>query len=303
MNWFLIAFTSTVLWSVTNFIDKYLVSKYFQKRGLGVLMIFAASIGFFLLPIILLITRGQVFSLPPRDALILMASGIVYVFAILPYFFALRTEDASLVAPFFQSIPVFSYFLGLIFLGEHLSGRQIAASLLIIFGAVGLSIDFSQKSIFRWRIFGLMMLSSLLYALNIFFFKFMERDSNFWTTSFWEYAGFSLAAVGMLAISRYRREFMNSFKVNGLKVLGINSVNEIINIAAKIIFNFATLLAPLALVWTVNGMQPLVVLFFGFILTIFWPKIFNEDITKKTLAQKAIFIILIFIGGYLLNRY
>jgi uncharacterized membrane protein len=304
MNWFLIALASTVLWSSTNFIDKYLVSKYFQERGISVLMIFSALIGLVLLPVILIFNHGQVFNLPPRDIFILLVSGVVYVFAILPYFFALRDEDASLVAPYFQSIPVFSYFLGLIFLGEHLAGMQIFSALLIILGAVGLSMNFAgKKKFFRWRIFGLMMLSSFLYSLNIFFFKFMERGSDFWTTSFWEYAGFSLAAFGMLAIGRYRRQFFDSLKINGLPVLGINAANEIINIVAKMIFNFATLLAPLALVWTVNGSQPLVVLVFGIILTIFWPKVFKEDISRKNLLKKVIFIILIFIGGYFLNRY
>jgi transporter family protein len=301
MNWFLIALSSTVLWSSTNFIDKYLVSKYFQKRGIVVLMIFSALIGAVLLPVILVISHGQVFDLPLRDIFILLASGIVYVFAVLPYFFALRGEDTSLVAPFFQSIPVFSYFLGLIFLGEQLASLQIIASLLIILGAVGLSVNFSgNKNVFRWKIFSLMMLSSFLYSLNMFLFKFMERDSNFWTTSFWEYAGFSLAALAMLAIGRYRRDFFNAFKANGV---GVNAVNETINIIAKMLFNFASLLAPLALVWTVNGGQPLVVLIFGIILTIFWPKAFQEDITKKNLLKKVTFIILIFIGGYLLNRY
>ena len=292
-----------MLWSITEFIDKYLVIKYFQKRGLGVLMIFTSLIGLFLLPIILLISGGQVFNLPLRDALLLMASGIVYVFAVLPYFFALRKEDASLVIPFFQAIPVFSYFLGLIFLSEHLTALQISSSLLIVFGAVGLSINLTGKNVFRWRTFGLMMLSSFLFALNIFFFKYIERGSDFLTTSFWEYAGFSVAALGILAIGRYRREFMESLRANGIKILSINAANEAINIGAKIIFNFASLLAPLALVWTVFGTEPLIVLIMGVVLTIFLPKIFNEDITKKTLTQKAIFIILIFIGGYLLNRY
>jgi uncharacterized membrane protein len=302
MSWFLIAFISTLLWSSTNFFDKYLVSKYFQKRGIAVLMIFSALIGLLLLPIILLVRGGQVFALPPRDALILIGSGIVYVFAILPYFFALRHEDTSLVTPFFQSIPVFSYFLGLIFLGEQLTVIQVTAALLIILGAVGLSANFTaKKNIFRTRTFGLMMLSSFLYSLNIFFFKFMERGSDFWTTSFWEYTGFSLAALGMLLVGRYRRQFMESLKTNGLPVLGINATNEILNIVAKMIFNFATLLAPLALVWTVNGTQPLVVLVFGIILTVFWPKVFKENITKANLAKKVIFIILIFAGGCLLN--
>lgn len=304
MSWFFIAFISVVLWSSTNFIDKYLISKYFQKQGISVLMIFSALIGLFLLPIILAITRGSVFDLPLKDIFILLCSGIIYVFAILPYFFALRDEDTSLVVPFFQSIVVFSYFLGLIFLGEQLTGLQIIASLLIIFGAVGLSANFfGKKNLFRWRIFGLMMLSSFMFSLNMFLFKFMERDSNFWTTCFWEYAGFSLAALAMLAIGRYRREFFESFKANGLKVFGINAMTEVLNIIAKIIFNFATLLAPLALVQIVNGFQPLVVLIFGIILTMFWPKAFSEDITKKNLLKKVVFIILIFVGGYLLNRY
>jgi drug/metabolite transporter (DMT)-like permease len=304
MSWFLIALISVVLWSSTNFIDKYLVSKYFQKQGISVLMIFSALIGLILLPIILVITKGLVFDLPLRDILILLASGVIYVLAILPYFFALREEDTSLVVPYFQSIAVFSYFFGLIFLGEQLTGPQIAASLLIIFGAVGLSANFSgKKNFFRWRTFYLIMASSFMYSLNMFLFKFMERDSNFWTTSFWEYAGFSLAALAMLSVGRYRREFKESFKANGPKVLGINAANEIINIVAKIIFNFATLLAPLALVRIVGGFQPLVVLFLGIILTMFWPKAFKEDITRKNLLKKIIFIILIFIGGYLLNRY
>jgi len=170
MSWFLIAFTSTLFWSATNFIDKYLISRYFKERGIAVLMIFSALIGLALLPVILIIKGGQVFDLPWGDILILLVSGIIYVFAILPYFFALRDEDASLVAPFFQSIPVFSYFLGLIFLGEQLTGLQMIAALLIILGAVGLSADFSgRKKLFRWRTFGLMMLSSFLYSLNIFF--------------------------------------------------------------------------------------------------------------------------------------
>jgi len=156
---------------------------------------------------------------------------------------------------------------------------------------------------FAGELFGLMMLSSFLFALNIFFFKYIERGSDFLTTSFWEYAGFSVAALGILAIGRYRREFMESLRANGIKILSINAANEAINIGAKIIFNFASLLAPLALVWTVFGTEPLIVLIMGVVLTIFLPKIFNEDITKKTLTQKAIFIILIFIGGYLLNRY
>jgi transporter family protein len=303
MSWFFIAFISTLLWSATNFIDKYLISRYFKERGIAVLMIFSALIGLVLLPFIWIFSGGRVFDLGSGDIFILVGSGVLYVFAILPYFFALRREDASLVVPFFQSIPVFSYFLGLIFLGENLSAWQIFASILIISGAVGLSLDISGKmKMFRFKTFSLMMLSSFMYALNIFMFKFMEKGSDFWTVSFWEYSGFSLAAIALLTVSKWRRQMIDNIKEHGWRALGLNSINEVVNIIAKMIFNFATLLAPLALVWAVNGAQPLVVLVFGFVLTLLWPKIFKEDISRRKLAQKAIFIILIFIGGFMLNR-
>jgi len=302
MNWFLLSFSSTVLWGSTNFIDKYLISKYFQKRGISVLLIFSSLIGLFLLPIIFLINRDVV-NIPLHDIFILIASGVIYVFAIFPYLLALREEDTSLVVPTFQAIPVFSYFLALLFLNEKLVVWQIIASLLIIFGAIGMSVDFkAKKRFFRWKVFFLMIASSFLYSLNLFLFKFVERDSSFWTTSFWEYTGFAMAALCLLLITKYRKEFWQSFKTNGTKVLGINALYEIINIVGKIIFNFASLLAPLALVQVVNGAQPLVVLFMGVILTIFFPKIIKEDISWKMLSQKLIFIILILGGVYLLNR-
>ncbi len=176
MNWFWLALLSTTLWSITAFFDKYLVSRYFQKSGLAVLIFFSAAIGFLLLPAII-IARPDVSRIPLQDIFILMVSGAVYVMAILPYYFVLRKEDASRATPYCEAIPIFSYFLGLIFLHERLTLLQIAASLLVIFGAIGLTVDLKSKiKRIRWQPF--------LFAGNIFLFKFIETASDFWTTSF-----------------------------------------------------------------------------------------------------------------------
>ena len=63
-------------------------------------------------------------------ALIIM-SGILYMAAILLYLQALRTEEASVVAPFFQAGPLFGYVLAYLVLGETLTPRQMAGGLLI----------------------------------------------------------------------------------------------------------------------------------------------------------------------------
>jgi drug/metabolite transporter (DMT)-like permease len=302
MNWFLLAFLSTTLWSITAFLDKYLVSRYFQKSGMAVLIFFSAAVGLLLVPFILAID-ANVLRIPPHDIFILIISGIFFVFAILPYYFVLREEDASLAVPYYQAIPVALYLLGLLFLHEQLTKVQSLASVLIIIGAIGLTTDFESKiKKIRWRTFGLMMLSVSLYSVNFFLFKFVESASSFWTTSFWEYCGFALVALALLAIGGYRRQIIEVFRVNAKGILAVNVFNELLNITAKIVYNYATLFAPLALVSVVGSTQPLVVLFLGAILTILLPKIFQENITRRALLQKLLFIIVILGGVFIINH-
>jgi drug/metabolite transporter (DMT)-like permease len=303
MNWFFLALFSTTLFSITAFFDKYLVSKFFKKKGAAVLTFFTALTGVLLLPVILII-KPDVSRILIGDIIILTSSGIIFVFALLPYYLVLRKEDVSSVTPYYQAIPVFAYLLGLLFLHEQLTILQIIASLLIVLGAIGLTIDRSAKaSKVNWRVFWLMMASVLMYALNSFAFKFVEERSDFWTTSFWEYVGFALAAAAILAIKKYRRQVAETFRVNAKKIVAISLTNDIIYLTGKVILNYASLLAPLALVSVVGSAQPFVVLILGVVLTILMPKIFKEDISRRTLTRKAAFIVLIIAGAVILNFY
>lgn len=71
MNWFFIALFAPALWSITNHIDKYLITKYFRGGGTGSLLIFSALIGFAVLPFILVI-HPQVFDIQTLNGYILL---------------------------------------------------------------------------------------------------------------------------------------------------------------------------------------------------------------------------------------
>ncbi|MFA6250488.1 MAG: EamA family transporter [Candidatus Shapirobacteria bacterium] len=225
--------------------------------------------------------------------------------AILPYYYALQKDEASICVPLFQLIPVFSYVLAYLVLGETLVIYQILGGVFIVGGAIGISLDLSdgKKIKFKKEVFWLMMLSSVIFALNFLFFKYFAIQSNFWFTSFWEYVGFAIFAVLiMLFVKSYRAQFVDVLRNNKVTVLGLNGANEIINIIAKISFNFASLLTPVTLVWVVNGLQPFFVFVYGVLLTLFFPKISQENISKKVLSQKLLAIIVMFIGAYIINR-
>ncbi len=227
----------------------------------------------------------------------------MYVIGLLPYLYALKKDQVSIVMPLYQLIPVFSYLLALIFLNEQLNGLEIMASLLIISGAIFISIDLDNKiKRFKLKVFWLMALSSFLVALNGLVFKYFAIKTTFWTTSFWEYIGLAaFAFILLIFVKSYRRQFFNILKQNRTAVLTLNGINEVINIIAKIVMNFATILTPLALAWVINGFQPFFVLVFGILLAIFFPKITDETLIKKHLIQKIISISIMFIGVYLLS--
>lgn len=302
MNWFLIALVAPFLWAITNYIDKYLVSRYVKDGGAGALMIFSSLIGVFVFPLIAIFYPGVINIELPYAAL-LMLSGGIYVIAILPYYYALREDNTSVVVPLFQTIPVISYILAFFFLGETLSLKQILASLLIIFGAIIISLDLSEgKNKFKHKVFWLILLSSFFYSLNVFLFKFIAIKSDFWTTSFWEYVGFAMTAlIFLFFVKSYRNQFFKILKKNASFVLSINFINEFLNIIGKMILNFVSLLIPLALTWVINGFQPVFVLIIGILLAIIFPKITNESLCKRHILQKVFAIFIMFIGACLLS--
>ncbi len=302
MNWFLIGLLPPALWSATNHLDKYLISKFFKGGGVGALMVFSSLIGLFLLPFIAFI-HPEVLVFSSQNILI-AANGFLYILAVLPYFYALQKDEASICVPLFQLIPVFSYVLAYFVLGETLTNNQLLGGLLIVLGAIGISLDLSdgKKVKFKKEVFWLMMLSSIIFALNFMFFKYFAIQSSFWFTSFWDYVGFAVFAVLLMVfVKSYREQFIDVMKRNRAVVLGLNGVNEVINIMAKVAFNFASLLAPITVIWIVNGFQPFFVFAYGVILTLLFPKIVKEDISRKSLTQKILAILVMFAGTYFLN--
>lgn len=257
MNWFLIALIPPALWSVTNHLDKYLVSKFFKGGGVGTLMVFSSIIGLFVLPFIAFL-HPEVLAIS-KVGLLVALNGFIYLLAALPFFYALQKDEASVCVPIFQLVPVFTFVLAYFVLGETLTKTQILGGILIVAASVFISLDLKnlRKVKIKKDVLGLMAIASLLYSLNFMFFKFFALESNLWFTMFWEYVGFAVfALLIMVFVKSYRKQFLEVLKNNKVTVLSLNGLNEIINLIAKGVFNYASLLTPITLTWIVNGFQP-----------------------------------------------
>lgn len=302
MNWLYIALLSPALWAIGNHIDKFLLDKRLREGGVGSLILFSSLIGLVPVPVILLI-HPAVLNISPSHAGIVFLNGVLYVVSLLPYLHALHRDEASIVVPLFQTTAVFSYVFGLLVLGETLTTLQLFAAALIILGSIALSLELKPHGYrLKTDVLVLMLVASLLNALNWLLFKFVAVQEDFWVSSFWEYLGFiAFGLFAFVCIQPWRAEFLAVLKANRASVLGLVALNEGVSLAAKVTTNVASLTAPLALISTVHGLQPAFVLLYGVLLTLFVPSYGRENLGKRAIIQKVAAIALTIAGTYMLG--
>jgi len=304
MLWILIAAAAPLLYAIANHTDKYLIERYFKGGEVGSFIIFSSVFSIFVIPFIAFF-NPDVLSFGLWNSLILLGNGCLIVFSLILYFYALGEDEASVVIPFYQTIPIFSYVLAFFVLHEKLNYLQIIASLAVICGAFILSFRLEDGVYkFRKKVVIYMLGASFFYAVNGVIFKMVAIDAGFWASTFWEQSGKVILGILIFTlIKTYRQQFIQVLKMNKLSILSLNLMNESVTLSADLLLAFASLLAPIALVMTMNSFQPFFVLLIGIILAIVAPEYFKESLSKKHLIQKILAITLIIVGSIIIGIY
>lgn len=297
MNWIFYALVGPILWALVNFADKFLLDKFFKREGgIGSLMLFSTFFATITLPVLYLFDHS-IFDIPIAHIWIMIASGCAGAFAIYVYLICLFDEETSIVAPFFQLIPVFGFIFGYVLLGELLSKMHTLASLLIIVGALILTVE---RGTIKWKLILLMSLSSVIFALQRTVFKLMALESNFITVSFWENVGLFVFGIFIfILIKAARQDFIKTLTKSSGVIIGINLVSEAATVIGNLSFAFAITLAPVALVLSIEGTQPLFIFILGILFTMFAPHLIEEKISRGILIKKGIATLFIVAGGVL----
>jgi drug/metabolite transporter (DMT)-like permease len=302
MNWLAFALCGPILWAISTHFDKYLVERYFKNADVAVLLLFTALMGLVLMPIIAAF-EPQVMERDLVSIALMALSGVLYMGALFFYLQALQGHEASVVAPFFQSSPLFGYALGYLVLGEQLSGTQLAGGALIICGVLMVSIGRGpRRERFRWRLAALMLTCGFVMSLSTLIFKAFAVRDEFWATAFWMFAGQALFGMGFLCIPYYRRELARLLRENGGALIAINASNELINLGGSLSNRYALMFAPIAIVQAIGATTTLFVFIIGVALTLLAPRISRENLSPGELVQKGLAAGLVAVGIALVSR-
>jgi drug/metabolite transporter (DMT)-like permease len=262
--------------------------------------VFTALLGLVGLPVIAAFV--DVMTIGATGIAVTAATGLMYLTATYFYLRALQQEEASVIAPLFQTSTLFTYALAYFVLHETLTPPRIAGGLLVMASAAVASYAPGGARRFKLSIVAPILACTATMAVSAVAFKYFAVKDAFWAVTFWSFAGQAVFGAVLLCIPHVRRQFLGMFQKHPGAVMAINAANELINLGGGLAARYASILGPVSLVQAIGGTTSFFVFVFGVAISTLFPKFGREDLSRRSLVQKGIAVVLIVAGVILIGR-
>jgi drug/metabolite transporter (DMT)-like permease len=298
-NWLFYALLAPVIFTVVNFIDKFLVHRHVPNPL--AMSTYVAITSLLSGTIVWLLTGRPTLELD-SIVLIFLTGSLLSVAAVI-YFVAMSREEASRIIVLNQLIPIFVLALSFIFIREPITGEQLIGFFLILAAAIGVSVAQGEGVIKMSPAFFLMLISTGLTAINIILIDHITRDIPVTTVLSYEAWGIGLSSfVLYLIYPPIRRAFHQNLQEIHKPVIGLILVGESLYIVSKLATFMAISLGVAALVSVLASTQVFLGILAGWALTILAPTIFKEDISRSGLAAKGVLAAVMFAGLLMVSQ-
>jgi drug/metabolite transporter (DMT)-like permease len=294
--WILLAIVSYVMLALSGIADKFLLSH--VNRHPVVFAFYTGITG----PLSLLLAPFGLQILLPIDFYIAIIGGVCFVLALYFLYSAIQQTTVSRILPIQGGmVPTFTLVLAYFLLNERLTMFQDLAFIFLVVGAVLMSIKHDDTG---WHPQALKnaLIAALLFSLSFVFTKYIFDRSNFISGMVWTRFGFTITALGFLVSKSFRNYIFHAPEQAKAKNIALYYGARVNGTIAGFLQNYAISLGSVSIVNALQGVQFTFLLIITIILSIYFPKILKEKITKAILLQKIIAMILITIGLLLLTQ-
>jgi len=299
MDWVIFSLLSRALWAADNVVDKLLIGKHLKD---SVVLTLIAGISALFLSLVIIIFNGLSW-IGFIPVVLAIFAGTIQILAIFAFYQAIAKEEISRVIPLFQFTPPFVLIFSFLFLGEVLTTSYYFAFVLILAGGFLISLQ-KTEGVFKLRnAFWWMVLSSLIYAVQVIILKSLYVTYPFWDlTVYLGFGEFLPTLTLLLFMPNFRNRFTGS--LSNLKPVGwVLLTLAIFFVAIASLSGFWALTSgPVSLISVFRGFQSVFVLIYAILFSIWLPKILKEELNKRILGIKAIAIFLMVTGLYLIYK-
>ena len=284
-DWVSIAVLSAAVLGLVNIIDSHLISKRMPS-----LRAFLLPVG--IIHLIYSLVLFNLFPLPEGTGiwpvLVAIASGILRTGAVSIMLYSLKREEVSRVIPVVYTYPIFVAIMAAPLLGETMYYLQWIAIIIVVAGAVMVSVRRSPAGSATWLGKPLLLLfgSSLLFAMADIASKHALAYVSFWNM-FW-ISAFCMSGIFLLVSIRPHiiRQLNNMKQRNSaIALLTLNETLTPIGIALSF---WALTKGPVSLVSTIVSSRPIFVVIYALILSRVSPMFLEWQAGKAMLALRLI---------------
>ena len=296
VDWLVLAIVASILWALGTIIDKVILTKHMQDPVSYQLLYVATELPVLL---VLLVFTNVSFALP--WVALGIAAGLSHYLGLFLYFKAMMIEEASRVISLFYIGPIFTLILAATVLKENLTSSMYIGVILLVLGAVSISYKKVEgKGTMISPALGLLLLCSFTLSVYEILTKYVLGSLDLTSFFFWEFMGFVIAATATFTHPKIRQGFLTTVKGVKRPVLFWRVVNTYMSITALILYFVAMSIGLASLVSGATSFEPFFVLLFAVLLSFFVPHVLKEDIGRRALVVKALAVILIVAGAWLI---
>ena len=306
MTWLTIAIIAYLILAIVNIADKFLLDKILPSTKTYTFLV--GILGLAVIVIAPWFLHWPGFSLFLGN----IAVGALFPIALLTLYKSLKDGEASKVIPLIGgTIPIFTIILSIAFLSESFSSMQWLAILFLLLGSVIISWFPETHSLWvkalnwlhiqkrnPWLGIATALISAFSFAVFFVGTKYLYSQQEFLSSFIWIRIGTFIAVLFLLISKDNRQEIVKSLQKLKDRKPWIFVSNQGLAAIGFLLQNYAIFLGSVVLVNALQGVQYAFLLVLGGVLSIFYPKVIKEKISKYIILQKAIAVILIAFGLY-----
>ena len=302
MLWLILCLSAAAIWSYTSFFDNYLTDVIFRNKLPQAMKIINGPSYIIIAIIVGLILR---ITIPDYWQIgLLLLSGAFNSVASIPYYAALKNEEATGATIFYQLQPVLFLIVDYLIFGEQISIRQIIG-FVVIMAAPAVVILSRKRASSRRMAMRAAMLLILFVALSTVSSEIAVHASYSipFTTVFVFYLlgrGIMDCFIGLSPRLRHRHRYV--IRNSKAKYLVPTLVNQILCSVADFVYRYGMVIGVASIASALTNSAELILTFVnGIVLSIIWPKFGREKLQRRVVLAHVIAVILCIAGIFIIQ--
>ncbi len=301
MLWLILCLSAAAIWGISAFFDNYLTDVIFKNRTPQAMKAINGPT-YLIFAVILAICFGNSinFSAP---ILILLLSGVLHSVGSIFYYNALKGENATGAAIFYQLQPLLFLAGGFLLFGESISPQQILGFILILLAPIVVILSKRRNSRRMEMRAALLLIIYVIFAtVSSGIAVRVGHQEHFITVFTFFLVGRGASDLLISFVPKIRRRHHYIMEHDGAKYITITLLNQIICTAADFMYRYGLILGIAALASAFTNAAELILTFlFGIIFSIIWPKFGREKLNRRDVLAHIVAVILCAIGIFVIQ--